>query len=187
MAASGVRRLGLMNWGPALRPSSVVGTLKMHDTEYFYIRSPDAIPGAAPANTFWFDAHWIDMDAGLPGTFHLLDATGPSLVVTPMLSGCSFVMTPGAGGAVTVAHIQPTNEMKAPALANHLARTPNAQVYGGIDSPGNYDPDDRTAAIIGVRRNGRWAIYAQKQQIVNHGDVQRIRSVYQIWPERVKQ
>jgi len=184
---SGVSAYRLMNRGPSQRPSSSVGNLKMHDTESFDIRSQNSIVGVAPANSFFFNAHSIHMDAGaLEMDFYALGGAGPNIVVTGQLSGCSFIMRPGAAGAVDVAHVRAVDGLAPATLATALAHMPNAQVYGGIDTTGNYDFHDREASIIGVRTAGQWAIYAQKQQPDVTG-VHRIKSVYQIWPARVKQ
>lgn len=188
---SGLVKFRLTNHvAPSQRPSFGIGTLKMRDTESFEIRLAEAPHGIPPANSFVFYAHSIRMDVGLAARNpYVLGISGPRLVVTGQLTGCSIVMTPGpARDEVQVAHVQPAGGMPPAELATTaLAQVPTSQVYGGIDATGNYDPYDREVAIIGVRTTaGRWVIYAQKQEPTLQG-LRRIKSVYQIWPERVKQ
>jgi hypothetical protein len=173
------------NPGASKRPGFVLGTMNMHDTEVLEIRSPAAMAAAAGAGGSVFNAHSIHMDAGSAGmNFYLLDGTGPAIMVTGQLSGCSFVMLPAGAGHVNVAHVQPQGQTGA-ALQGTLANgLPNAQIYGAAGTTGNYDSSDRVASVIGVRIAGQWRIYAQKQD-AGSGDY-RIRSVYQIYPSRQK-
>lgn len=173
------------NPGNSKRPGFLLGTLNMHDTEVLEIRAPGAMAAVAGAGGSVFNAHSIHMDAGSANmNFYPLDGTGPAVMVTGQLSGCSFVMQPAGAGQVNVAHVQPQGQTGAAlqgTLANGLA---NAQVYGAAGTTGNYDSADRVASVIGVRIGGQWRIYAQKQD-AGSGDY-RIKSVYQIYPNRQK-
>jgi hypothetical protein len=164
-----------------------MGKFNLHATESFAIRSAAAMM-AIPAghNGHAFQAHSIHMDVGTGAmAFYLLGAGGPSIMVTGQLSGCSFVMIPDAvAGHVRVAHVQPQG-MTGQALYTQLtAGVANAQIYGASATTGNYDAADRAASIIGCRTGGQWCIYAQKQDR-GTGDY-RIKSVYQIYPNRQK-
>src|SRR4051812_42054140 len=171
--ASGFVKFRLTNHAtPSKRPSFVVGTRKMRDTEAFDIRLAESPHGIPPANSFVFYAHSIHMDVGLAAKQScILGISGPRIAVTGQLSGCSIIMTPGpARDEVEVAHVKAAEGTRAADLAADLALTPNSQVYGGNDAAGSYDPDHRDVAIIGVRtRAGQWFIYAQKQERIGDG------------------
>lgn len=185
--ASGPWRYYLLNKGQSKRPGSVLGTLRMHDTESFEMR---ANGGPMMAVGFGngehpFDAHSVHMDVGLPNMgFYRLGA-GVNIMVTGQLSGCSFVMIPAGAGQVDVAHVKPSAQTGQNLYDNIVANNPNAQIYGAAGTRGNYDSDDRVASIIGVRSGGGWKIYAQKQLQMSGTDY-RIKSVYQIYPTRTK-
>lgn len=188
-AASGVAGYTMLNRNPgaSMRPGSVLGTLNMHTTESFEIRSNaalGAVGGGAGGHAF--QAHSIHMDAGTTnmGFYRLGAGAGPTIVVTGQLSGCSFVMLPVAAGVVDVAHVRPQGQTGQALQAALATAMPNAQIYGASGASGNYDSADRFASIIGVRFAGVWRIYAQKQD-ANAGDF-RIKSAYQIYPNRQK-
>jgi len=188
--ASGVANYTMVNYGASMRPGSIMGKFNQHATESFAIRSAAAMLGVGPGhNGKAFIAHSIHMDVGTAAMgFYLLGAGGPNIMVTGQLSGCSFVMVPAAlPGQVQVAHVQPllAGGQTGRALYQQVtAGVPNAQVYGAAETTGNYDAHDRAASIIGVRTGGQWVIYAQKQDRTT-GDY-RIKSVYQIYPNRQK-
>ena len=185
--ASGPVNYTMINRGPSMRPGSKLGTFKMHATESFEIRSGAAMLAVLPGHGgHLFLAHSVHMDVGTAAMgFYLLGAGGPNIMVTGQLSGCSFVMLPGAvAGQVNVGHVQPQG-MTGQALHGNLTGIlANAQIYGASGTRGNYDTADRAASIIGVRVGGHWRIYAQKQDRMA-GDY-RIKSVYQIYPNRQK-
>lgn len=172
--------------GNSKRPGFLLGTLHMHDTEVLEIRAPGAMAAVAGIGGSVFNAHSIHMDTGSANmNFYTLDGTGPAIMVTGQLSGCSFVMLPAGAGQVNVAHVQPQGGQTGAALQGTLASAmANAQVYGAAGTRGNYDSADRVASVIGVRVGGQWRIYAQKQD-AGSGDY-RIKSVYQIYPHRQK-
>lgn len=185
--ASGIAIYTMINRGASKRPDSFWGTRKLHDTESFDIRSAAAMGAIAPGHGgHAFPAHSIHMDVGAGAmAFYTLGAAGPNIMVTGQLSGCSFVMVPGAVlGQVDVAHVQPhgmSGQILHGALTGAIA---HAQVYGASATRGNYDGNDRAASIIGVRTGAIWRIYAQKQDRTEAD--RRIVSVYQIYPNRQK-
>jgi hypothetical protein len=182
-AASGVTAYCLLNRGASMRPGSKLGTWSMKATESFDIRAMAGIGAVGGVgNGHVFNAHSVHMDLGQAAmAFYRLDNTGPNIMVTGQLSGCSFVMTAAAGGTIDVAHVKPVGITAATLLTNLTAANPGALIYGA----GAYDPNDRTVSIIGARDAAGWRVYAQKHDATS-GDY-RIKSVYQIWPARVKQ
>lgn len=187
--ASGVVTYTMLNRNPgaSMRPGSVLGTLNMHTTEAFEIRAPGALGAVGGgAGGHPFQAHSIHMDVGTTnmGFYRLGVGAGPTIMVTGQLSGCSFVMLPGAAGVLDVAHVQPQGQTGQALQTTLAAAVPNAEIYGASGAGGNYDSVDRRASIIGVRFGGVWRIYAQKQDALA-GDF-RIKSVYQIYPNRQK-
>jgi hypothetical protein len=103
---------------------------------------------------------WIDTHTVLPSQ------GGPDIMMTSVLSGCTFGIGIPSAGAQIVSHIQPPNK-----LGGTLAH-PQAQldplVRGGLFDGELALFSRRTqpaytgwATIIGVRRRGSWAFYAQ--------------------------
>lgn len=172
--------------------------MKMHATESFDIRAPGAMAAVAPDQPRkLFAAHSIVMNRGGAAAmdFYRLGPAGPAIMVTGQLSGCSFVMIPGGPGQVDVAHVEPRHRQFDPAglgrrqtgeaLHADLSKAmSNAEIYGASGKSKNYDSDDRTASVLGVRVGGQWKIFAQKHDSLA-GDY-RIKSVYQIYPTRKK-
>jgi hypothetical protein len=154
----------------------------MKATESFDIRAMAAIAAVGGVgNGRVFNAHSIHMDGGIAAMgFYNLGIGGPDIMVTGQLSGCSFIMVAAAAGTVNVAHVHPTGTTGALLRAALIAANPGAQIYG----VGHYDSNDRTVSIMGVRTGTAWRIYAQKHDSTT-GDY-RIKSVYQIWPNRSK-
>ncbi len=82
-------------------------------------------------------------------------------MITCKLSGCSFLVRQN-GSKVECAHVRPegtTGTDPQRTLTTAGAGT-GQMIYGGLQ----YDPNLRSVTILGVRRGGRWKIYAQKHQ-----------------------
>ncbi len=179
--ASGIIQYYIYNrdFGHSLRPGSVLRTQRMHDTECFYIDNQGMHGGHG------FQAHSVEMVqsnvAAVP--FYTLPAAGgPDIMVTGALSGCTFLVDVGAGGAIQCAHLQPNGE-SGTALNNRMLGQHDA-VYGRnnyshLHDAANVNSFDRTVTIIGVRRNGEWKVYAQKLDTMQ---AMSIRSVHRIYP-----
>ena len=98
-------------------------------------------------------------------THRMLPATGgPGIMVTAQMSGCTFGIGSDADGSRLVSHIQPPlAEKQAPSRARLLAHATAA----GFDQERPQSAFRRgqdyefEAVILGVRRGGRWRIYAQ--------------------------
>ena len=180
--ASGVRPFAIENRGDSMRPGSILGTKNFHQTESFNIRLLNSNMAGPGAHTF--NAHSVRMDVGESAmTTYQLDNTGPDIMVTGQLSGCSFIISSN-GNNTDVAHVKPSGSTGAELATALSTSNPNSFVYGATAGHGFYDSDDRTVSVIGIRQNGNWEIYAQKQD-ANSGDY-RIHSVYQIYPNHVK-
>lgn len=150
--------------GGSHRPGSRLGTLRMHATQLFLIKSQGAVIGN-PAGSVWFQAHSVKMfsasDPTAIGTYTLPAAGGPNLMVTGQLSGCAFAIHDNGGGSYEVAHIQP--HAASGNTSDVLHDTLNHTGYWNVVY-GRRDYDARRAAsIVGVRQAGQWRIYAQKQ------------------------
>jgi hypothetical protein len=143
------------------RPGSVLGTLNMHETQLFEIRAQDSAMGKPPGSV-WFDAHSVKMfESNKPHdiVIYRLAGTGPDLMVTGQLSGCSFAIRDNGNGSMDVAHIRPNAQLTSEILQSTLQRTGAWHiVYGREDYS-----SQRRASIIGVRVGIQWQIYAQKQ------------------------
>ena len=163
----------LITIGGSVLPSGVVpyfvkkDDLPIHGKESFRIADNAGIVGA---NAHQFNAHSIQMirTANVPPlnqiVGYVLDHTGPNLMVTGMLTGCTFVMKANANRtAVRCAHLQPAQNMG----ADLNIRCVNTAAFVGDAGPvrafGRLKYADNTACtVIGVRRPaGAWDIYAQ--------------------------
>lgn len=161
---SHVAHYRLEDGGASQRPGSRLGTLRMHATQLFEIRSRGAAFGN-PAGSVWFQAHSVKMfsssDPNAIGTYTLPAAGGPDLMVTGQLSGCAFAIHDNGGGSFVVAHIRPHDASGNTAEVLH-GTLRNTGYWNIVYGRGDYSRD-RRASIIGVRRAGQWHIYAQKQ------------------------
>ena len=155
--ASGQWRYFLLNKGQSMRPGSVLGTLRMHQTESFEIRAQGGPMGAiGPVHSgHGFDAHSVHMDVGRANMgYYRLGPGAMNVMVTGQLSGCAFVMLPAGAGQVDVAHVKPSAQTGNALYDEIVANNPGVQIYGASGTKGNYDSDDRVASIIGVRSGG---------------------------------
>jgi len=179
---SSVVQYYIYNWdfGRSKRPDSVLRTLYMHDTEAFRIDA--CTPTGHP-----FRAHSIEMVQSNITTgisFYTLPNTGgPDIMVTGVLSGCTFLVDAGpAPGSIMCAHLQPNGETGAMLNARLLglhAAVYGRNNYGHLHDPANPGSFDRSVTIVGVRRNGQWKVYAQKLDGFASWSV---RSAHRIYP-----
>jgi hypothetical protein len=155
----------------ALRPGSRLGTLNFHTTESFNLESVSG----ANAYGYRFPVHGVYTSPSSGGPlWYTLDNSGPALMLTAKLTGCTFVATAGMGASTQVTHLQPHQET---GLAlNTRMQGPGRSAYGRL----RYDFDTRSINIIGVRHGGRWQIWAQK--LVKNSPAPKILSVNRIWP-----
>jgi hypothetical protein len=131
--------------------------------------------GTLGADALAIDAHSIQMvpHANFPPlnqiNGYLLDNTGPDLMVTGMLNGCSFIMKADAQRtSVRCAHLQPIPGAGGGELLN--TQCINTAAFAGDAGPvvvfgrNNYPvtTGGRSCTVLGVRRRGVWSIYAQQ-------------------------
>jgi hypothetical protein len=166
--------------GASRRPGEVLGTARWHATDL--LRLDVEQNGIVPPNpNHRFQAHYVRMNQSNVDPIHLhrIDWSGPDLMVTGQLSGCSFCIRDAGGGDIEVAHLQPNGETAVQLHGRMLGRGFSA-VYGA----NQYDGATRVTSIVGVRRQGRWKIYAQKQQRLGViGDDYRVVSVTRIYEQ----
>jgi hypothetical protein len=172
----------------ARRPLPGIGTRWMVPTRAFEVRTPRLLRFAAgPLDAgHAFAAHYIHVNTGeLPPPLYRLPLTQPVMMITPLLTGCSFVIVPHPNGELDVAHVRPTAPLVGSELPAYLAHglPDGAIVYGA--TPGNYTSGTRVVTIIGMldTRRGRWRIYAQKQEDLGAQGEFRVLGAQRIYPE----
>lgn len=113
-----------------------------------------------------FNAHYVAMKqiGDAPQTTHYtLPGTGPDLMLTSQLSGCTFGVGSAADGSQLVSHIQP-NADATPADLHHAVV---GAMTGGTDkllerqSDASYGDTSNRATVVGVRNGGTWNFYTQ--------------------------
>lgn len=147
-----------------LRTATLLGNSMMVSTHSFDIRTPRSVGINSQGAPHTFNAHFVHMTDSPPAEVQLypLPAGSPSIMITPLLSGCCIVIQPGDSGLIEVAHVRPSKGMPGAQLREALvAQFPNAVVYG----PGaDYDSSTQRVTIVGVFKNQReWRLYAQVQ------------------------
>jgi hypothetical protein len=155
----------------ALRPGSRLGTLNMHTTESFLLEN-------TTGHNFYgyqFPVHGVYTGPGdQPPVWYRLDGSGPAVMLTAKLTGCTFVAKP-AGGWVDVTHLQPTQNIDGLQL-NRDMNTGSKSAYGRL----RYDYDVRSINVVGVRVGNAWQIWAQK--LDKNANPIRLLSLTKIWP-----
>jgi hypothetical protein len=162
------------------RPGRQLGTLRFHTTETFKLE------GVNNANKYGhqFPVHGVAMTLSnrnepAAADWYTLDQTGPALMLTARLTGCTFAMTAGPDGGTKVIHLQPNQGEGEDGLAlNERMKGEGRATYGRQ----SYDIERRAVNIIGVRLNDGWHIWTQKLDRFPHNAEHRIRSVHEIWP-----
>ena len=172
-ANSGTTNAHLLNvlGEDASRPGSIRRTGRMHDTEGFLIQNKLGMNGEGHA----FQTHGVytGQSSAAP-VWYQLDGTGPAIMLTAKLTGCTFVARAGAAaGSVEVTHLQPDQE-NGIQLNTRMKGITGQKVYGRL----KYDIDKRCINIIGVRVGNKWKVFAQKLDKLRL----EIRSVTKIFP-----
>jgi len=142
------------------------------DKEGFKVSSDQHAAGVGnvqfQAHSIYMVEHNVPMNVlALDG--YLLDGTGPDIMVTGMMNGCSFLMKANINKTqVRCAHIRPPPGPTG-AVDLNIRMMNNAQfhgdagpltVYGRMSYPsGN---SGRSTTVIGVRKAGVWGIYQQQ-------------------------
>ncbi|HKA53449.1 MAG TPA: hypothetical protein VKJ47_07280 [Candidatus Binatia bacterium] len=92
---------------------------------------------------------------------------GPHIMITALLNGCTFCCANHPGGGVLMKHIRPRGALDHEVLAQRIGATGAFvnQVNGTFRFFGSgghgYDAFTNDVTIVGVRRGGNWAVYAQ--------------------------
>jgi len=177
IGASGeTNRAFVTNWQGGDRPGKVLGTLRMHKTESFCI----TMTNIGTPNGHQISVYRVrTVESNTPADWCALPgAGGPDIMTTCMLTGCSFIVRQGAA-SIECGHLLPTNLATNTAIETGVALNTRllGQNYLAVYGRLQYSKDDRRAAIVGVRRNGNWKIYAQKRDFSNN-----IISVHRIYP-----
>jgi len=171
--ASGLTNAVIMNNAAGQRPGSVLRTHRMHTTETFKIQSGYGVSGEG----LMFPVHGLfTTAASAPKQWYTLDGTGPAVLLTAKLTGCTFIARAGAvAGTVDVAHVQPDAVVDGATLCTNETAVAGQHCYGR----NSYSIDTRSINVIGIRSAaGVWKIYAQK--IEKHALT--IRSVTKVYP-----
>ena len=177
-AGSGVYNYFISNDGVSQRPGKLLKTHHMHSTEAFRIQpGVGANPGAHPFATYSIQMAQSNV---VPIVLYTIPAGGPNIMVTGVLSGCSFIVNLGPGGLIQCAHLQPNGETGTQ-LNNRLNPVGYSVIYGrnSYNHQDSSNVYDRNVVIVGVRQAGQWKIYAQKQ---DHLNAYAIVSVNRIYP-----
>lgn len=154
----------------AKRPGSKLGTANFHTTESFNI---EMISGA---NAFGveFPVHGVFTgESSKDPVWYKLDGSGPAMMLTAKLTGCTFVVKAGVSASVEVTHLMPHQETGLE--LNERMKGGGKVAWGRL----KYDFEKRTVNVIGVRHANRWNIWAQKLEKAN---TPKILSVHKIWP-----
>jgi hypothetical protein len=174
-ATSGVTNAYLRNdRSDALRPGSKLGTLNMHKTESFNLESVSGVNSYG----YTFPVHGVHMGQSTVSvdeiSWYALDATGPAIMLTAKLTGCTFVARAGKTlNTVEVTHLQPHNET---GLDLNTRMKSEGAAYGRL----RYDLDTRSINVVGVRTASGWQIWAQK--LDKNASPPKILSLNRIWP-----
>lgn len=138
-----------------LRPGSILGTKRMHKTQGFRVQNMQFSNGEG--FPFTVQGVFTRQSSGAM-LWRVLDNTGPDIMLTAKLTGCTFAVKPGyRPGEVRVIHLQPHQETGLE-LNRRMKAVNAAETYGRL----NYNYESRTINIIGVRSGGKWQIFAQK-------------------------
>jgi len=129
----------------------------------------DVMPGFGIPNAWGFTAYSVVMQpstgivpAALVG-LALPNAGGPDLMITGILNGCTFCIL-GGPNQVQVAHVRPVGRTAHSlqtllAVSGRFAGSPHAPImtFGQATEYTGFED----ATVVGVRKGGRWKIYAQ--------------------------
>jgi len=156
----------------AKRTGKVLGRLRYHKAESFNIEQ------SSGANSYGhtFNVHGVFTGpSNVAPVWYTLGNTGPSVMLTAKLTGCTFVARAGAAAhEVDVTHLQPTAESGR--TLNRRLRGGGRAAYGRL----KYDYAKRSINVIGVRHNGHWRIWVQR--LVKNSHEPRVLGVKRIWP-----
>ncbi len=96
-------------------------------------------------------------------THHVLPTDGPTIMVTTMLSGCTFGIGSNAGGARLVSHVRPPEGRR----DNQARLLLDQTIRGGFQGGGRLKVSvmsslDERGTVVGIRTGDAWTFYAQQ-------------------------
>lgn len=169
--ASGVHQAYFANYTAtdARRPGRILGTLRMHEATGFRVNTAQFKQGEG--DMFPLHGLYTGLSSQAPAWYQLGN-TGPDIMLTAKLTGCTFVARPGAQGQVEVAHLKPDQETGL--QLNTRMKVPGQDAFGRL----SYDIDSRTVNVIGIRTGTNWQVFTQKLEKHKFA----IRSVHRLFP-----
>ena len=151
------------------RPGSILGSWNKHNSKNFKFspNKQDLVGNPVRVMAWHVDvSQSTKIDIGNIPSLPVSRCGGPSIVLTTLLNGCTFVYEP-TEHCVLMAHVQPTagtnaekletDIMKDGALANGAGVTAK-HTFGGDQG---YTAADNDVTIIGVRSGQQWRLFAQ--------------------------
>ena len=111
-------------------------------------------------------------------THHVLPTDGPAVMVTTMLSGCTFGIGSNAGGARLVSHVQPPEGRRDNAARLLLDQTIRAGFPGGRPNVSVMSSLEQRGTVVGIRTAGAWTFYAQQFSFAGDAGVVNSVQVY---------
>ena len=95
-------------------------------------------------------------------THHVLPVDAPAVMVTTMLSGCTFGIGSNAGGARLVSHVQPPEGRRDNQARLLLDQTIRAGFPGGRPNVSVMSSLEQRGTVVGIRTGDAWTFYAQQ-------------------------
>ena len=151
-------------------------TWKKAKTQVFQISSQT---GYGAGSEHAFQAHWLKMSEwnNSVSLYNIsilnLDNTGPALMFTARLSGCTIAVQQ-LGHQIALAHVRPNDILSGKQLGQQMGRMRKMNLWTSVFSANDYG--NYEANIVGHRHSGSWSIYAQ---IVEGGmDVVKVKQIF---------
>ena len=104
-------------------------------------------------------ARWEDSSA----THYTLPNTGPALMVTSKINGCTFGIGSNAKGARLVSHLRPPGQAAASRL--QLDQGTRAGFAGGKLDVSVMSSGEQNGTVLGIRAGSSWTFFAQRYQM----------------------
>jgi hypothetical protein len=176
-AATGVMRNGREVYDRTQRPGRILGQCRMHNSKNFKFAPTGNAAGTAnflgarESLPVWHVDVVMSDTIAIGAIPFLQVAGGPDIMVTTLLSGCSFVCE-AMGASVLMAHVMPRGQTST-ALADAIGAgghfngsVTDVSYYGGNEATRGaglgYNAQANDVTVVGVRLRNFWHIYAQK-------------------------
>lgn len=102
---------------------------------------------------------WEDSSA----THYTLPTTGPTVMVTSKINGCTFGIGSNADGARLVSHLRPPGQAATSRL--HLDQGTRAGFAGGKLDVSVMSSGEQNGTVLAIRAGANWAFYVQRYQM----------------------